>query len=354
MAGGHGTRLWPLSRKDRPKQSLVITGNKSLFQEAVDRLEGLFSPERILIITVADQVKFLKEACPQIPDKNFIREPLPRGTASVVGLAAIALKNRDPQATMAILTADHVIKNADLFRQMLQNAYTVAQNDYLVTLGIKPTYAATGYGYIQRGISIEGFHDVEVFSVKEFKEKPNEKLAEMFFYDGDHFWNSGMFIWQVDTIMTEIQQQMPNLFDKLEIISEAWSTAKREVILGEIWPTIIPQTIDYGIMEHAQKVAVIQAADLGWDDVGSWDSLFNVFKLDEAGNIVMKGESIAFDTHGTLIYDDSPERVVVTIGVKDFIIVNSGNAILVCDRQQAQRVREVIDYLKENGRINYL
>ena len=354
MAGGSGTRLWPLSRKDHPKQSLAITGRKSLFKEAVERLQGLFPPERILIVTVANQVTFLKDECPQIPDENFITEPLPRGTASVVGLAAIALMNRDPQATMAILTADHIIKNADRLRQLLQTAYEVAQEGFLVTLGIKPTYPATGYGYIQRGDRIKGFYDAKVFVALTFKEKPNKDSAEIYFSDGDHFWNSGMFIWQSDTILAEIQRQMPTLFTKLTAIEASWLTARREEMLNSIWPTIIPQTIDYGIMEQAQRVAVIEAANLGWDDVGSWDSLFNVLKSDEAGNILMRGQSLTFDTHGTLIYEDSPDRLIVTIGARDLIIVNSGNAILVCDRKQAQRVREVIDDLKESGRIDYL
>jgi mannose-1-phosphate guanylyltransferase len=354
MAGGRGTRLWPLSRKDHPKQSLVLTGQKTLFQQAVDRLQGLFPPEQILIVTLAEQVSLLKDECPHIPEENFIPEPMPRGTASVVGLAAIVLKDRDPQGTMAILTADHIIKNAERLHDLLQTAYKVAQKDVLVTLGIQPTYPATGYGYIQRGTPLEGFKDVKVFSVVKFKEKPNKTLAEKFLTDGDHLWNSGMFIWQADVILAEIHRQMPILFEKLTTIAASWSTPKREEVFNAIWPTINPQTIDYGIMENAQKVAVIQAADLGWDDVGSWESLFNVLESDKDGNILMRGESIRFDTHGTLIYEDSPDRLIVTIGAKDLVIVDTGNAILVCDRKQAQRVREVIDFLKDSGRRDYL
>ena len=354
MAGGSGTRLWPLSRKDHPKQSLTLTSQKTLFQEAVDRLQGFFSPERILVVTVADQVPHLRNECPHIPAENFIPEPLPRGTASVVGLAAIVLKNRDPQATMAILTADHIIKNHARLHELLQTAYAVAQKEYLVTLGIKPTYPATGYGYIQRGGSIKGFADVGVYTVIKFKEKPNKASAERFIADGDHYWNSGMFVWQGDVIMAEIQRQMPTLYEKLVAIGESWSTSKQVDIFNSIWPTIDPQTIDYGIMENAEHVAVIEAVDLGWDDVGSWESLFNVLESDDVGNLLMSGESIVFDTHGTLIYEDSPDRLIVTIGVNDLIIVDSGNAILVCDRKHAQRVREVIGRLKESGRSDYL
>ncbi len=354
MAGGSGTRLWPLSRKDRPKQSLAIVGGRTLFQRAVDRLDGLLPFERILVVTVADQVELLKREQPEIPEENFIIEPLPRGTASVVGLASVALKDRDPKAAMAILTADHLIGNAPHLQQLLKAAHAVAQDDFLVTLGITPSFAATGYGYIQKGEFIGAYQGLDVFQVEKFKEKPEEAVAREMILDGKHVWNSGMFIWQVDTVMTEIERQMPNLFDKLEKIGERWSTPARQETLKSIWPTINPQTIDYGIMENARKVAVIPTINLGWNDVGSWESLFESLDCDEFGNIILHGNSLTFDTQGTLICEDSPDRLIVTIGVEDLIIVDSGNALLVCDRKEAQRVREAVNYLKKNGRVDYL
>jgi mannose-1-phosphate guanylyltransferase len=354
MAGGSGTRLWPLSRKNQPKQSLTITGNRSLFQCAVDRLQGLFPFERILIVTVADQVDMLSRECPDIPKKNFIIEPLPRGTASVVGLASVALKARDVDATMAILTADHLMKNEAHLRQLLRAAYTVAQDDVLVTLGITPSYPATGYGYIQKGDFIGGFDGLDVFRVEKFKEKPQESQANAMLADGEHVWNSGMFIWRVDAVMGEIERQMPDLFEKLGKIGEDWMTAAQKKTLDSVWPLIKPQTIDYGIMENAKNVAVIPTIDLGWNDVGSWQSLFDSLDPDQAGNIVLRGEPVILDTQGTLICGDSSEHLIVTIGVEDLIIIDSGDAILVCDRKQAQRVREVIDYLKQHGRDEYL
>ncbi len=218
MAGGSGTRLWPLSRKGRPKQSLAIPGERTLFQQAIERLEGLFSEDRILIVTVADQVALLSEQWPSIPKENYIIEPLPRGTASVVGLAALAIQSRDPDGTMTILTADHLMQNAAHLRQLLKSAYAVAQEQYLVTLGIRPTFPATGYGYIQKGASLGVFEGLEAFQVKAFKEKPKLDAAEEMIADGQHFWNSGMFIWQVRTVMTEFQRQMPDLFAKLQQI----------------------------------------------------------------------------------------------------------------------------------------
>lgn len=354
MAGGSGTRLWPLSRKSQPKQSLTISGKRSLFQCAVDRLQDLFPFERIYVVTVAGQVEMLSREYPEIPGENFIIEPLPRGTASVVGLASVALSARDSNATMAILTADHLMKNDAHLRQLLRAAFAVAQNKMLVTLGITPSYPSTGYGYIQKGDPLGKFEGLEVFQVQKFKEKPQEAQARAMIADGDHVWNSGMFIWRVDAVMDEIARQMPELFNNLADISAGWMTDNKMDILAAVWPTIKPQTIDYGIMEHAQQAAVIPSIDLGWNDVGSWESLFESLEGDESGNIVLRGNPMMLDTQGTLICGDSSEHLIVTIGVEDLIIIDSGDAILVCDRKHAQKVREVVDQLKQQGRENYL
>ncbi|MBG0787896.1 MAG: NTP transferase domain-containing protein [Anaerolineaceae bacterium] len=354
MAGGSGTRLWPLSRKGQPKQSLAIDGENTLFQQAVQRLSGLFPQERILVVTVADQVAQLSAQVPTIPEENYIIEPLPRGTASVVGLAAMAIQSRDPQGSMAILTADHLMRNAEHLRQLLKAAYQVAQKDYLVTLGITPTFPATGYGYIEKGEALGTFEGVKAFRVQAFKEKPQLDVAEKLVVDGHHVWNSGMFIWQVATVMAEFERQMPDLYAKLKKIEGAWQNEQPKGMIEAVWPTIQPQTIDYGIMEHAEKVAVIPSIDLGWNDVGSWESLFDALDPDESGNIVLRGQPITFDTSGTLICGDHQDRLIVTVGVQDLIIIESGNAILVCDRKQAQRVRDVVNYLKQDGREDYL
>jgi len=354
MAGGSGTRLWPLSRKDRPKQSLAFIGERTLFQKSVDRLLGLFPYERILVVTIEEQVELLREECPEIPAENYVIEPLPRGTASVVGLAAVAIAEKDPDGVMAILTADHLIKNEAHLRQLLRAAYQISKDDYLVTLGITPNFPSTGYGYIQKGTSLGTYEKLETFDVKRFKEKPDKETAKSLVSDGQHVWNSGMFIWQVDTIMGEFERQMPGLYEKLEKIRKSWLTNERPDTLQSLWPTIKKQTIDYGIMENAGKVAVIPSLDLGWHDVGSWDSVFDALETDEAGNIELAGDAVVFDTHGTLICEDSADRLIVTIGVDDLIIVDSGNAVLVCDRKQAQRVREAVRKLENDGRDQYL
>lgn len=354
MAGGSGTRLWPLSRKDRPKQALTISGDRSLFQNAVDRLEGLFPYERIMVVTIAEQIELLQKDCPEIPPENFLLEPLPRGTASVAAMAAMAIRHLDPQAVIAMLTADHLIKNDVHLRQLLMAAYDVAQEGYLVTLGITPNYAATGFGYIQKGAILGKYQGLQTFKVQRFKEKPDKENAEEMVADGQHVWNSGMFIWQVETVMEEIERQMPGLFTQIAQIDRVWSTPTQEETLRSIWPMIKPQMIDYGIMEHARKIAVIPSIDLGWFDVGSWESMFDALTCDPAGNILMRGDSIHLDTRGTLICEDSSERLIVTIGVEDLIIVDSGNALLICDRKDAQQVRDIVKVLKESGRDAYL
>lgn len=354
MAGGSGTRLWPLSRRNRPKQSIIIKGNRTLFQNAVDRLEGLFPLEHILVVTVSEQVAYLSEECPDIPQENFIIEPMPRGTASVAALAAVAVKHLDPQGTMAILTADHLINNQAHLQQLLRVAYDVAQGGFLVTIGITPDYPATGFGYIQKGAEIGTFEGLPYFDVARFKEKPDLNHAQKMILDGEHVWNSGMFIWQTETILKEIQVQMPGLFEKINQIDQDWMTDDRKSTLQSIWLSIHPQTIDYGIMEHAEKAAVIPSLDLGWFDVGSWESIFDALDADPDGNILMRGESIRFDTHGTLICEDSADRMIVTMGVEDLIIIDSGNVLFVCDRKQAQSVRDLVAHLKKIGREDYL
>lgn len=353
MAGGGGTRLWPLSRQSRPKQMLRLIDERSLFQTSVQRLEGLFPPERILVVTVEEQARQLQVQTPEIPLENYLLEPMPRGTASVVGLAAVALKRRDPQAIMAILTSDHYIGAEERFRQLLAAAHDVAQDGYLVTLGIQPTFPATGYGYIQQGDFLGSYRGREVYRARRFKEKPDDAQAQEMLEKGDHSWNSGMFVWRTDRILEEFERQMPVLFKTLYEIFQAWGSPEQEAGIQRLWPEIDPETIDYGVMEAAQQVAVIPARGLNWSDVGSWDSLFEVLPADQHGNIVMGGQHVGVDTNSSLVYVNQEHRLIVTIGVEDLVVVDTGDVLLVCRKDQAQKVRQVVDGLKSNGQ-NYL
>jgi mannose-1-phosphate guanylyltransferase len=354
MAGGGGTRLWPVSRKESPKQLLPLLGQETLFQSTVNRLENLFPPERILVVTVAEQARQMKVQVPDIPEENYILEPMPRGTASVVALAAAVLKKRDPQASMAILTADHFIRNKDLFRYLIRTAFQVAEKDFLITLGINPTSPSTGYGYIEQGEPLEGEYQYPVYTVKRFREKPDHATAEQMLRTGGYSWNSGMFVWKADTILAEIKRQMPELSSTVEQISAAWSTPQQDETLHALWPDIKSQTIDYGIMEKAERVAVLPADGLGWSDVGSWDSLFEVLFADPGGNVTVNSQHLMLDTSNTLIYGSSNERLIVTIGLDDTVIVDAGDVLMICKTDQSQKVRDVVEHLKKHNQENYL
>jgi mannose-1-phosphate guanylyltransferase len=354
MAGGGGTRLWPVSRRERPKQLLPLLGKETLFQSTVARLEGLFPPERILVVTVAEQAREMKEQVPSIPEDNYLIEPAPRGTASVVGLAAAVLRKRDPQAVMAIQTADHHIRNRELFTELIRTALEVAEKEYLVTLGITPTFPSTGYGYIQQGEALDGGYKYPVYTVQRFKEKPDEITAQQLLQSGDHSWNSGMFVWRADTILAEIERQMPALYSAVSAIASAWDTPRRDEVLRERWNSLKSQTIDYGVMEKAGRVAVLPAGGLGWSDVGAWDSLFEVLIPDADGNVAVNAEHIEIDSHHTLAYSSHGRRLIVTIGLDHVVVVDSGDVLLVCKVDQAQRVRDVVEQLKKNNQDKYL
>jgi mannose-1-phosphate guanylyltransferase len=346
--------LWPISRKETPKQLLPLLGKETLFQSTVARLETLFSPDRILVVTVAEQAREMQSQVPAIPVENYLIEPAPRGTASVVALAAAVLQKRDPRAIMAIQTADHYIRNRDLFNYLIRAAFEVAQKNYLVTLGITPTYPSTGYGYIQQGEPLNGDYKYPVYTVKRFKEKPDEETAQQLLRSGDHSWNSGMFVWRADTIMTEIGRQMPGLFEAVSKIAAAWGTLQQDSVLQANWLDLKSQTVDYGVMERAQKVAVLPAGGLGWSDVGSWDSLFEVLLPDMNGNVATNAQHLALDTNNTLVYSITDERLVVTIGLDNIVVVDAGDVLMVCRVDQSQKVKDVVEHLKKHHQERYL
>jgi len=354
MAGGGGTRLWPVSRKERPKQLLPLLDDKTLFQSTVTRLENFFPPERILVVTVTEQANEMQKQAPEIPTKNYLIEPAPRGTASVVGLAAAVLKKRDSDAMMAVLPSDHFIRNRDLFHYLIRTAFQVAKKGYLVTLGITPTYPSTAYGYIHQGEALDGEFKYPVYKVKQFIEKPDEKTAQKFLRTGDHSWNSGMFVWHVDNILKEIEKQMPQLSGTISKISASWDTPQREDILNSLWYDLKNETIDFGVMENAEMVAILPAGGLGWSDVGSWNSLIEVLLPDMNGNIAQNAQHLAIDTHNSLVYSNDYERLVVTIGVDDMVLVDTGDVLLVCKSDQAQKVRDVVQHLKKHRQEKYL
>ena len=346
MAGGAGTRLWPLSREHLPKPALRLYGDKSMFEIAVERLLPLFSPEQILVVASADHNRVLHEQVPSIPEDNFIVEPEGRGTAPAIGLAAIHLQARDPDATMAVLTADHIIGKPDVFRSVIRSALAFAKDDYLVTLGIKPTWPSTAYGYIEQADLLGEKLGFKAYAAARFVEKPNAQNAQRMLSLGKYSWNSGMFIWKVGRIMEEFREQMPDLCDRLLRIAKTIGTDNYDTVLRDLWKGIAKQTIDYGIMENAKRVIVLPA-DMDWLDVGTWSSLKTVLDSDEKGNS-KSGDVILWDSENSMVI--SSKRLVAGIGLENLIIVDTPDALLVCHMDRAGDVKAFVENLKELGR----
>lgn len=346
MAGGAGTRLWPLSREHLPKPALRLYGEQSMFEIAVERLLPLFPPEQILVVASADHNQVLHEQVPSIPESNFIVEPEGRGTAPAIGLAAIHLQARDPEATMAVLTADHVIGKPDVFRAVIQSALAFAKSDYLVTLGIKPTWPSTAYGYIEEAEPLGEQLGFKAYRAERFVEKPNAQNAQKMLNLGRYSWNSGMFIWKVDRIMGEFKEQMPDLHSRLLRIAVSIGSEQYGSVLAELWPGIAKQTIDYGIMENAKSVIVLPA-DMDWLDVGTWVNLKTVFESDEKGNST-SGEVVLWGSENSMLI--AGKRLIAGIGLKNLIVVDTPDALLVCDMEQAGEVKAMVDHLKKIGR----
>lgn len=357
MAGGGGTRLWPLSRRARPKQTLTLIGGRSLFQMAVDRVRPVMPPERIRVVTVAEQLPLLREQVPDLPSFSFVLEPAPRGTAAVVGLAAVTLAAQDPEAVMCVLTADHFIKDEDLFRELLKVAYDAAGEGKLVTLGIAPTAPSTGYGYLRLGEEILEAEGRPVHRVESFREKPDEERAREYVRSGDYLWNSGMFIWRVDRILEALGEHMPALRAGLDRIESVLGRDNERDLIKDVWEGLQPETIDYGVMEKADGVVVVPAEGIGWWDVGSWDRLFELLEADESGNLLRAPEVLAMDTSGTLIVQEeelSEPRLIAALGIEDLVIVDTGRALLVTTRERAEDVRMIVEKLDDDGNAQYL
>lgn len=349
MAGGAGSRLWPRSRRASPKQFLPLLSDRTMLQETVDRIAPLVDPDRILIVTGRDYVHLAREQLPEVPPENIIGEPSGRGTAPAIGLGAIAVLARDPQATMAVLSADHMIQKVEVFRQALVAAQEVAQQGHLVTLGITPSFPHTGYGYIERGSSLGRHNGFEAFEVARFVEKPSRATAEAYLAAGGYSWNAGIFIWRVDEIMHAIGEHLPELHTRLQAIAATGGPADQPA-LQRAWENIPSITIDYGVMERARRVAVLPL-DIGWSDVGDWNTLTELARTDAAN--VVQAEHIGIDTSGSLIYSNS-DKLIVTIGLEDFVVVDTEDVLMIVPRERAQDVKRIVDEVRSSGRTHLL
>lgn len=353
MAGGVGSRLWPRSRSDSPKQFLDLLGPRTMVQETVHRIEPLIPLDRVLIVVSQEHAGTVHAQVPGLPEENILVEPGPRGTAPCIGLAAVVLQRRDPEAIMAVCPADHLIVDAAGFRQAIQAAAELAQEGYLVTLGIAPDHPHTGYGYIQRGSRLGERNGLPTYRVQRFTEKPDVQSAQRFVDSQEYYWNGGIFVWQANTILAEMDRLLPSLYTGLQQVIQDWHSPGHREVLAAVWDRVPRTTIDYGVMERAKQVAVVPV-DIGWDDVGNWATLSTLLEGDERGNVVRgKCDAVLLDTSNTYLYA-SAGRLVATVGLVDFVVVDTPDALLICPKDQAQAVRDVVKRLKEGGLEQYL
>ena len=342
LAGGSGERFWPLSRRNRPKQLLRLASERTLLEETVARLEGFVPTERVLILTNIEQEKGVRDLLEGFPKQNIIAEPAKRDTAAAVALGAGWVAARDHSATMLAFPADHVIADRAAFQETMKTAAAAAEETgALVTIGIKPTWACPGFGYIEQGepVRLRSDGKIAVHRVVRFREKPNIDLAESFLRKGNFRWNAGMFVWSVPTVLSEFNRHAPELAD---FISQVRSPKDLDQILHERFAKLPRISFDYAIMEKAEHVLVVEAS-FDWDDVGSWQAVARYFKKDEHGNAA-NGALTALDSSDNIIFNDG-ETTIALLGVHNLIVVRTGDAILICHRHQAEKIKNLVGTL---------
>ena len=346
LAGGRGERFWPASTAKRPKQLLSLVAEKALLAQAVDRLEGLIPHERVLVVTNQDLVEATRAAAPYLPPLNVVGEPVGRDTAPAVALATALVKARDPQGVFCILTADHVIGNLDVFQATLNDALGIAaKQDVLITIGIQPTEPATGYGYIQLGDVVETGTGTSFSKASRFVEKPNLATAESYVAGGDYVWNSGMFIWSVASIEKALLAFRPAIGAIIDVISEAAKSGKLDATLAAMFGAVEKISIDYAVMEKAGNIIAARGT-FAWDDVGSWTAIENHFPKDDHGNTLV-GSCETIDASGNIVY--SRDRLTTLLGVSNLIVVQSDGVTLVCPRERAQDIKQMVVKLRAAG-----
>ena len=355
MAGGAGTRLWPVSRGDKPKQLINVMRGKSLLQLGYDRLRGMLPPERIFVCTGAVHGQAVLENLPELPKENLLGEPEGRDTANAVGFPAAVLAKRDKDAVAAFITADHVIEPVDVFQNSIKTGFDVVAEypNALVTFGIVPTHGHTGLGYIHRGeaLMVKG-RSGAAFRVQAFKEKPDKPTADRYVESGRYYWNSGMFVWRCDTVFNELGMHLPENHKLLAAIADAWGTPNQESVIRELYPKLKKISVDYAIMEPASQrkgkaQVVVVEMPVKWLDVGSWPALSETLAMDEHDNAIDAETACFLDSDGNIVISTDPQHLISTIGLSDMIIVHTKDATLVCPKGEAQRVKELVGKVKE-------
>ncbi len=333
LAGGSGTRFWPASRKSHPKQFLKFAGEKTLFQQALMRISPQIGGSRIFIVTNAAYRKTVERQISsfRIPRTNVLLEREPKNTAPAIAWAAAKIYKKDPEAIMAVLPSDHLILNRKNFQQALGRAVGLAQKNYLVTLGIVPTRPETGYGYLQT------VREKGILTVRKFTEKPSLSKANAFIRKKNYFWNSGMFVWKASVVLAELKKHLPEVY---RLVGGRTCSA----YMGSVWSRMPNVSIDYGILEKAKNVAAVPAFDIGWSDLGSWESLAEVLSKDKRGNI-FKGNIVAIDCKNTLAWGQT--RMIAPLGLDSMIIIDTPDALLVCSKKYSQGVRDIVNKLRD-------
>jgi mannose-1-phosphate guanylyltransferase len=354
MAGGAGTRFWPASRAGIPKQLLPLVGKETLLRQTVDRLGDLVAPEQTLVVTNERLLPAVREQLSELPPASLVGEPCKRDTAPCIGLAALLVNRNDPEAIMAVLPADHVIRSTSRFQDAVRQAVTLVNKlaDRIVTFGIRPSYPAEIFGYIQRGARID-VHDeaAPTFVVKRFREKPDAQTATEYLASGDFYWNSGIFVWKAATIIAALEKRQPEMLARLRKIVAAWDTPAQAETLRKEFAAIKGISIDYAVMEGAKNVAVIEAP-FDWDDLGSWLSLARLAGADRFDNTVI-GRHLGLNTRSTIVRT-SDSHLVVTVGLNDCLVVHTPEATLVANKNDEESIREVVKQLEARGWTEYL
>ncbi len=349
LAGGSGTRLWPLSRAGQPKFLHALTGSdRSLLQDTVDRLESLSAPAQIYVVTGAAHAAAIESQLPELPAANILVEPSPKDSCAAVSLAAAVLARRDPDAIMAAFSADHLIGDRPRFTEIVKQAAAAAREGYLTTVGIRPGHAEVRFGYLKTGAVVCG----EARRVAEFKEKPSAEVAAAYLESGQYLWNAGIFVFAVRSFLGELAGQRPELSAGIAAVADAWDTPDRAAVLARVWPGLEKISVDYGVFEGAAaagRVATVPA-DVQWSDVGDFDSLGESLPADESGNLLLADASrvVTRDVKDAVIVS-STERVLAVVGLDDIVVVDTADALLVCARSRAQEVKQVVDELRHRG-----
>jgi mannose-1-phosphate guanylyltransferase len=354
MAGGGGTRFWPRSRQQRPKQFLTMGGDRSLIQLALDRIDACaIPPERTRVITAQAYCDETGRQLPTLQADRIVGEPVGRDTAPCIGLAAALVAREDADAVLLVTPADHVIEPVQQFRAAVHVAARLAEENptALITFGISPTFPSTGYGYIHRGELAACRQGIDIFRVRGFREKPAADLAERFVASGEYYWNSGIFVWKASAVLAELQSQRPALYDAVRRIADSRGTPRWADILRDEYAKVEKVSIDFAVMEHAKEVLAVQAP-YQWDDVGSWLALERMNPQDADGNTVLANHC-GITTRNCVIVGDAG-RLLATIGVRDLLIIQDGDATLIADRRDEGTVKQMVDLLKKKGLEKYL